>query len=717
MKRILYLVILLFSFSLVAARESTELKPIAADTISNFVQLQIVGRGTFSAADISPDGNTLAVGTTAGIWFYQLNNLAAAPVYQQYGTGFTSKVRFDITGSYLEVTNYYPDVGDVSSMGLLRLGEASNVIGSIDAVHLSDDRRYIVHQDGKMTNTVTNEDIDLDLPATNTFDPDPSTVVINPDQSLMVVKPKTTHSGSQVQELQLYDRRQNRYVARIRMGDDPLTGGFEKLTFSKNGAWLIGIVAQDMPPYRTSVYRWSVTDLVHGHIHQYSDGTLIWDRPSASVVDLREVNNQIVITSQSSTTYEQTIEGIDLLDGTVQEKLQKTIGVVNPLTGDLIAFNTIHGDAWTLTKVSTSKIMGTLDDFGGSVKSVVYDADETHMLSINQRIDSNAFEVFVHLRNTTTWKSNSSLYLDHQVETLIGFQPDGRPIVVSAMGGQEPSEKRVDIWDIESGQILYSFHVETSPYIALSGDSRLLFVSEGSNRWLYNIERPQNPVSIALPSNELTETRGFFDPEGRYLALIEFDNNGYLLRLWDIKQQAEVKQITNRLIVLNPFADNVQFVKHDEMMVLCEIQNPSAGQLDYQITFWSLKDLLSQRFPSPFMTVSSTLCRLDFGIRRDFVVPTYGDGIQNWSTILADVNARSEGDQWWRVAKFAPDGTVIFGIDYNGEMTAWNPSDMSKLAAFQVSQWQVDQIDFIQNGSIMVLPASDGTIRLWGVPT
>lgn len=715
MKRILCLVILLFSFSFVAARESTELKPITVDTISNFEQLQIVGRGTFSAADISPDGNTLAVGTTAGIWFYQLNNLTAAPVYQQYGTGFTSKVRFDVTGSYLEITNYYPDVGDVSTMGLLRLGEASNVIGRIDAVHLSDDRRYIVYSDGKMTNTVTNENIDIDLPVTNTFDPDLSTVVIHPDQSLIVVKPKATNPGSQVQEIQLYDRRQNRSVARIRMGDGSIIGGFEKLTFSRNGLWLIGSVVQDTPTPHTSVYRWSVTDLMQGHIHQFSDGALVWDRPSASVIDLREVNNQIVITSQSS-TYEQNIEEIDLINSTVQEKLQNTIGVVNPLTGELIAFNTIHGDAWTLTQVSTSKIMGTLDDFGGSVKSVAYDADETHMLSINQRIDSNVFEVFVHLRNTTTWESNSSLYLDHQVETLIGFQPDGRPIVVSAVGGQEPSEKRVDIWDIESGQILYSFHMETSPYIALSGDSRLLFVSGGGNRWLYNIERPQDPVSIGLPLNELTETEGFFDPEGRYLALIEFDNNSSLLRLWDIQQRAEVKRITNRRIVLNPFADTIQFVKHDDMMVLCEIQNPSAGQLNYQITFWLFKDLLNQTFPSPFMNVSSTLCRVDFGSRSDFVVPTYGAGVQNWSTILADVNARSEGDQWWRVAKFAPDGMVVFGIDYYGEMTAWNPSDMSKLAAFQVSQWQVDQVDFIQNASIMVLLANDGTTRLWGVP-
>jgi WD40 repeat protein len=716
MKQLLCLTVLLLSFTLVDAGESTELIPISVDNVSNLEQLQIVGRGTFSAADISPDGKTLAVGTTAGVWFYELDNLTVAPVYHQYGSGFVTSVRFDVTGAYLEITNFYPDVGGVSTFGLLQLDEALNVVGTIESARLSDDRHYILYQDGSRIDISTNEEVHISFPTIESFAPDLSSVVIHPDQSHMVVKPIATNPASRVQEFRLYSQSENRYVASIRMSEDSAARHFGKLIFSERGEWLIGVVAQYVPTYTTAVYKWSVAELITGETTQYDDGLVIWDSASANVANLYAVNDRIFVTSRASETYEQTIDVIDLIDGTVQARLQNTFGIVHPSTGDLFAFETSNGAEWTLSNVSSNELVGTLDDFGGSVKDVAFNANETQMLSINQRIDANAIEVFVHLRNATTWESISSLHLANQIETLIGFQPDGRPIVVSAAGWQDESEKYVDIWDIELGETLYSFQVNSSPFIALSEDSRFLFVSEGGNRWLYDINNPQNPQPIVLPSSELISSIGFFDLESRYLALIESEGNSHLLRLWDINQQAEVSRITNRRIVLNPFANTIQFVNNGELMILCEVRNSRGGQLDYQMTFWQFEDLLSQTFPSPYMTVSSTLCRLDFGLRSDFVVPSYGAGVQNWSTILANTNARSEGDEWWRVAKFGPDGTVVFGIDYYGEMSAWDASDMSDLSAFQVSPWHVDQINFIHDGTIMVLPASDGTVRLWGVP-
>jgi|GEM_PF-5307181 len=716
MKHFLYFAVLLLSLSLVDAQETTEFMPITADNVSNLEQLHVVGRGAFSVADISPTGETLAIGTTAGVWFYELNNLNVEPLYLQYGSGFIASVRFDVTGTYLEITSFYPDVGGISTFGLLQLDAALNVVGTVDSARLSDDRRYILYQDGSRTDIITDEEVHISFPMIDSFNPDLSTVVIHPDQSLIVVKPVATNPASRVQAFRLYDRGQRRYVASIRMSGDSATGDFGKLIFSENGEWLIGVVTQYAPTYTTTVYKWSVAELTTGETTQYDDGLVIWDSASANVTNLYTVDNRIFVTSRASETYEQTIDVIDLIDGTIQASLKNNFGIVHPSTGDLFAFETSNGVEWTLTNTSNNEVLGTLGDFGGSVKDVVFNASETQMLSINQRVDANAIEVFVNLRSTMTWESTSLLHLDNQVETLIGFQPDGRPIVIAAVGWQEESEKRVDIWDIESGELLYSFHVETSPFIALSEDSQFLFIVEGDNRWLYDITIPQNPVSVILPTSELTGSRGFFSPDSRYLALVEFEDSSQVLRLWDINLQSEVSRITNRRIVLNYFANIIQFVDNSELMVLCEIRNSRGGQLDYQMTFWQVDDLLNQTFPSPYMTVSSTLCRMDFGLRSDFVVPSYGAGVQNWSAILANVRSRSEGDEWWRVAKFAPDGTVVFGIDYYGEMTAWDATNMSELSTFQVSSWHIDQIDFIQNGKITVLSAADGTIRLWGVP-
>jgi WD40 repeat protein len=325
-----------------------------------------------------------------------------------------------------------------------------------------------------------------------------------------------------------------------------------------------------------------------------------------------------------------------------------------------------------------------------------------------------------HLHDTQTWQTIASLNFNDQIGRLIGFQPDGRPIAISAVGRQEALEKSINIWDVALGEILYTFPLESVPTIALSPNSQLLFIATEEDRWLYDISQPALPRLLLLPDSELARTTAFFSPNNRYLTLIEYENQDYLLRLWDLSAETQIARITNRHIILNASANTVRWTEGGEMMILCELRNSVAGHLDYQMTLWRLEELLNQKYATPFMTISDgVLCRLDSGFRNYVVVPTYGEGVQRWSlglsadSILFD---ESEND-WWRVAQFGPDGSVVFGIDYYGEMTVWNSLSGEKLADFTLSSWSVDHMRFIHDGALMVLSARDGTIRLWGVPS
>ncbi|MBC8171764.1 MAG: hypothetical protein H7X77_08825, partial [Anaerolineae bacterium] len=86
-------------------------EPLTAANASRLTELATIGHGKFSGARISPDGKTLAVATSAGVWFYDFTDLTQSPRLLNTGTGFVYKVDFDITGNYLFVEAYYPDVG------------------------------------------------------------------------------------------------------------------------------------------------------------------------------------------------------------------------------------------------------------------------------------------------------------------------------------------------------------------------------------------------------------------------------------------------------------------------------------------------------------------------------------------------------------------------------------------------------------------------------
>jgi WD40 repeat protein len=53
--------------------------PITAENVEQLEQLAMLGRGWVRVVAWSPDGETLAVGSSGGIWLYSAENLGATP--------------------------------------------------------------------------------------------------------------------------------------------------------------------------------------------------------------------------------------------------------------------------------------------------------------------------------------------------------------------------------------------------------------------------------------------------------------------------------------------------------------------------------------------------------------------------------------------------------------------------------------------------------------
>ena len=717
MKSTLYFfLILLFSIGFISGKYSAtqeiNLEAITSENVNRLEEIEVIGRGTFLTADISPDGNTLAVGTRAGVWLYDFHNLAAEPYYLNYGSGFL--VQYNASGRYLQV-----------GYDILQLDQNNQVVDVIQQV-LMDGQNIIYRGDDPLENPI----YVFDFPDDDEFLPSNgmTNMVFDIEHSLAVVKranQSPTYSYQPTNEIRLFDLQLNQYVGSIRIDEDTQRGEFSKLVLSDDQTYLFGIVVSWQPTMSLALYRWSVSSILESEVTSLESGELLWQTTAERVVDLQIRGNFALITTTPEDVYEPMATIVDVDDGTVHAQIDNQNVYIHPISGDIIGLERQSLSSFQVIDYTTNEVLGTLNDFGSGVRRVTFNSDETALLSVNQAGTSSAIFVTVHLRNLETWQNATSLDLIDQVDTLIGFQPDGRAIAIAAQGYGDESEKRVDIWDVAQNEILFSQILDDTPFIALSDNGAYLFISAGEYRWLYDIQQPETPQVLPLPSNDLPFTTAYFSPDNQLLALVEFDDNNRLLRLWNIGEEHEDGRIANRRIVLNPFTDVVQWTENSQFLVLCEVRNPIGGSNDYQMTFWDLETLVSQVSGYPTMTiVNAMLCRMDSKSTNYILLPTYGYGIQQWLPSVSNQVETYDNDEhwWWRVARFGPDGSILFGIDYGGFLSIWNMFDLESQLRFQIihpmgEEAPINDLRFIHDGKLIVVPSGDGTIRLWGVPS
>jgi WD40 repeat protein len=340
-------------------------------------------------------------------------------------------------------------------------------------------------------------------------------------------------------------------------------------------------------------------------------------------------------------------------------------------------------------------------------------SEQTEVITVNYR--GSSYEATVRVRETNEWQILDTLYIndyDFLSYLIPRFQPDGRAIVVSI--GR--SQKNITIWDIATSTALYTFSFDESPHIDISQDGSMLFLAAGTERWLYDITQPESPQQLSLPDPILPFSSARFSPEGQYLFLVEFDQPDHatqcLLRLWRLDLEQVVAQITHRDIALfTRYSVNIQLIDDGQALVLGE----GEWSEQTQMTFWNFEHLLSEPYTVPFLTVPNNRSSLATDREGSIAVPTLGQGVQIWDDdgldeVLGD-------NEWWTTVLYGPDASVLLSATQIGTVTAWSVPLGQELTTFAVTPWVINKMQFIENGTLLFIQASDGTLRLWGVPS
>src|SRR5258706_15286331 len=102
MKRIyacLSLLVFVLAGTFSAAGQSSSLPAISSKNATQVREIAHFGSGTFDSVGWSPDGKTIAVGGTAGVWLYEAANFDTAPRLLEGHTDRVTSVVFSSDGS------------------------------------------------------------------------------------------------------------------------------------------------------------------------------------------------------------------------------------------------------------------------------------------------------------------------------------------------------------------------------------------------------------------------------------------------------------------------------------------------------------------------------------------------------------------------------------------------------------------------------------------
>jgi WD40 repeat protein len=692
------------------------LEPITTENAARLQELTVIGRGEFASVDLSPDGNTLAVGTTAGVWFYDFNDLSAEPTYLYTGVGFNSDVRFDITGKYLQVVTYLPDVGNGTST-LWEISEDFKQSKVLGEGKVSVDRRYLLQPDSALIDAITGQQLQFEIPkredAVLPFEGD---FAISPSTKLVAIVKSNTGAGNR-RAIALHDLHSTQVLATLSLLEESNSLQLGSLAFTPDGEFLLGALV-DITSERvlTTIRIWPVADLIDHDVSLVESGRIIWQVENRSISKLQTFDDVLLVETRTSPEYLRSTDIVSLADGVIQKHIDNDIVQIHLSSHDILAFKNETIDQLQIRNEMTDEIIGTLTSFGDEITDFQLNAAQTQALVTTQWSDTQAVYTSTYLLDTQTWRPLNTTPTVTSLYSLARFQPDGRAIQIMLTSAQTGANY-LEIRDVRTGQVIYTFPEPflEHPSLDLSTNGRFLIVWTDDLGMLYDITQPETPQPIALPEPELGNISLHPDSQGRYLIQIERNGRSRFLRVWDIMAEQEVARINNRRFQTAAGRRWGGWATDGEILILCEKMDDNNDML---LSFWGFAELLTDPYVNPVLLVGPNFCTYETDGTHLIAIPTYGDGVSVWD-MRGTQHIMTVGDedrQWWRLAKFSPDGSVIFGIQYFGSMTAWNLNGES-IATFDFAPWPVRDILFMDEGRLMVMPGSDGTIRLWGVPS
>ena len=355
---------------------------------------------------------------------------------------------------------------------------------------------------------------------------------------------------------------------------------------------------------------------------------------------------------------------------------------------------------------------GTLKGHKQSVKVVTFSPTENNLLA------SGSSDGTVRFWDTNTMQETSvfaSGYTD-SVKAVV-FSTDDTMLVNAASNGT------VQIWDVKKGRELPSpsvTHYDATIASAFSSDATL-FASHGAKTI---VESHGSGIFIITTPEDVTRLYGlptgeeFLTLQGQIKALALSPDNKILAtsdtdvtRLWDVKTGAELFKLD-----VTQFSTNVLVAFSPDGSILATGGNPRTINLWNVKTGSKLATLLATFVDS---SGSAEAEGLAFSPDSSILAVKYLNYTRLWDlkTNLERNISLTDQIKDADVLKFSPDGKILLTANWSYEIGSqiqlWEINTERKMLVLQGHPYHIRTLVFSHDGKILASGSDDGTILLW----
>lgn len=520
------------------------LVPIGPDNASHLARLARLGLGSFYAVAWSPDGSTLTVASSVGIWLYSWTHLDNPPRLLEGHTSFVSSVAFSSdgkllasgsedttvrlwnvqTGHTVSTLRMNPDIGHDNSNWITSVAFSPdgkllasdsyggalvvwNILtgqaiahyessgGMVGQLYFSPDGKFLFGKGGKVWDLQTGQA--SDQLADEVYADD---VALRPDGKLLAYG---FYDGS----IHLRDAQSLKRIGSLRdpKADASKTTGLnvQALAFSPDGK-LLASAGLDQP-------------------------VRIWDVQSGKI--LSAINPEHWITTL----------------------------VFSP-DGKLLASNDGHvWDAQSGQLVATLPGLYTVSEVAGS--DVTFSPDGSLLASVTVDEVIRLWDM-QSLKNVVNMEGNDANLLQ------IAFSPNGKQVVSVNSNGP------VRLWDVRSGQNVRTFKDfgQDVTWVAFSPDGKSLATNVGNDVVIKDMESERVLATLTGHTDSVTSVA--FSPDGQKLASGSADHT---VRLWDVQSGQSLATLKGHSRTVR----DVAFSRDGALL--------ASGSLDGTARLWSMQ--------------------------------------------------------------------------------------------------------------------------------